>query len=42
MKYGNKIEVVIPFFGLILITTVPNFGGFNSSPPTTETDSVFG
>ena len=37
-----KSDKNVPFTGLILKTTVPNSGGSNSSPPTTETDSVLG
>ena len=37
-----KSEIVYAFFGLMLIKTFPNCGGFISSPPITETDSVFG
>ena len=37
-----KSETKVPFFGLMAIDTVPNSGGFNSSPPITETDSVSG
>ena len=38
----SKSDTNSPFLGLIVIKTVPNSGGSNSSPPTTETDSVFG
>ena len=40
--FFEKSETKLPFLGFILITTVPNSGGLSSSPPTTETDSVFG
>ena len=38
----SKSDTNSPFFGFIVIETVPNSGGSSSSPPTTETDSVFG
>ena len=37
----SKSDTNSPFFGFIVIKTVPNSGGSKSSPPTTETDSVF-
>ena len=38
----SKSDTNSPFFGLIVMNTVPNSGGSSSSPPTTETDSVLG
>ena len=40
--FFEKSDTKLPFFGFILIATVPNSGGSSSSPPITETDSVFG
>ena len=42
MLFLSKSDTNSPFFGLIVIKTVPNSGGVNSSPPTTETLSVLG
>ena len=38
----SKSDTYSPFLGLIVMNTVPNSGGVSSSPPTTDTLSVFG